>query len=367
MTDLAAPLTLDLLLRGGVVMLCLMIGAGLLRDRPKAQAIRLGAAFAVGAAAYAVCSTPGFHAGAGLWAAPFLALAVGNNLVFWLFARALFDDGFRARPAYAAPWALLALLGIAAGLGWASAWPGGQQALGIALSLQAMAFAILAIAQTVAAWRADLVEPRRRLRVFIVAGSAAHIVLTAMAGLSPRLDVAPLVRLADAGALALIAATVAWSLMRISTNGLLAMGAPEGLRLAASQPALEAQDRGLLLRLERTMTTDRAYRDDSLTIGRLAHNLGVPEYRMRRVINQGLGQRNFAAYLNGHRIAEAKAALADPSQDAVPILTIALDAGFGSLAPFNRAFKAATGVTPTEYRRAAQARDTAPVALGSAA
>jgi len=36
----------------------------------------------------------------------------------------------------------------------------------------------------------------------------------------------------------------------------------------------------------------------------------------------------------------------------VPILTIALDAGFGSIGPFNRAFKTHTGLTPTEYRRA---------------
>ena len=68
----------------------------------------------------------------------------------------------------------------------------------------------------------------------------------------------------------------------------------------------------------------------------------------------------FAAYLNGHRIAEARTALADPSQGEVPILTIALDAGFGSLGPFNRAFKADTGVTPSEYRRAALGQDTAP-------
>jgi AraC-like DNA-binding protein len=32
-------------------------------------------------------------------------------------------------------------------------------------------------------------------------------------------------------------------------------------------------------------------------------------------------------------------------------LTIARDAGFGSIGPFNRAFKADTGGTPTEFRR----------------
>jgi AraC-like DNA-binding protein len=34
----------------------------------------------------------------------------------------------------------------------------------------------------------------------------------------------------------------------------------------------------------------------------------------------------------------------------VPILTIALDAGFGSLASFNRAFRLANGHTPSEFR-----------------
>ena len=44
-------------------------------------------------------------------------------------------------------------------------------------------------------------------------------------------------------------------------------------------------------------------------------------------------------------------ALADPGQAEVPILTIALDAGFQSIGPFNRAFKAETGMTPSEFRR----------------
>ena len=101
------------------------------------------------------------------------------------------------------------------------------------------------------------------------------------------------------------------------------------------------------------MTTDRAYRQDGLTIGNLAQRLGLPEYRLRRLINQALGYRNFNSFVNRYRIAEVKAALADPGQAEVPVLTIALDAGFSSLGPFNRAFKAETGVTPSEYRRLA--------------
>ena len=38
----------------------------------------------------------------------------------------------------------------------------------------------------------------------------------------------------------------------------------------------------------------------------------------------------------------------------LPILTIALESGYGSIGPFNRAFRAHFGMTPTEYRAAAR-------------
>ena len=82
---------------------------------------------------------------------------------------------------------------------------------------------------------------------------------------------------------------------------------------------------------------------------RCHENFDIPEYRLRHLINRQLGHRNFSTFVNGYRLAEAEAALGDPGQAEVPILTIALDAGFGSMGPFNRAFKAQTGLTPTEY------------------
>jgi hypothetical protein len=41
----------------------------------------------------------------------------------------------------------------------------------------------------------------------------------------------------------------------------------------------------------------------------------------------------------------------DPARREIPVLTIALEAGFHSIGPFNRAFKALMGMTPTEFRR----------------
>ena len=107
--------------------------------------------------------------------------------------------------------------------------------------------------------------------------------------------------------------------------------------------------------------TEKVYRQEGFGVAALVAALDVPEYRLRRLINQRLGHRNFSSFVNGYRLAEATAALADPAQADVPILTIALDAGFQSIGPFNRAFKAHTGMTPTAYRKQADSRTQRPI------
>jgi AraC-like DNA-binding protein len=104
------------------------------------------------------------------------------------------------------------------------------------------------------------------------------------------------------------------------------------------------------------MEDDKLYREHGLGIGDLAAKLGVPEHQLRALINKGLGYRNFAAFLNQYRLAEAKAALADPEQARTPILTIAMDVGYASLATFNRAFKSEEATTPSQYRAEALAK-----------
>ena len=53
--------------------------------------------------------------------------------------------------------------------------PGGNARLSIiAINLLALGFIVLAVAQTVASWSADLVEGRRRVRVFIVGAAALY-------------------------------------------------------------------------------------------------------------------------------------------------------------------------------------------------
>jgi len=79
--------------------------------------------------------------------------------------------------------------------------------------------------------------------------------------------------------------------------------------------------------------------------------LAIPEYRLRALINKRLGYRNFNALLHEYRLRDACAWLADPTKAHLPILTIALEVGYQSVAPFNQAFREAKGCTPSVYRR----------------
>lgn len=107
-------------------------------------------------------------------------------------------------------------------------------------------------------------------------------------------------------------------------------------------------DDALVRRVSEAMAVRRLYRQVRLTVGALACVLGSQEYLVRRAINRGLGYRNFNEFLHHHRLAEAAARL--HAQPRLPILSIALDVGYGSIGPFNRAFRRRFGITPSEYR-----------------
>lgn len=108
---------------------------------------------------------------------------------------------------------------------------------------------------------------------------------------------------------------------------------------------------GLGERLLHLMGDEAAYALPNLRIADVARRLGEAEYRVTQCITGALGFRNFNHMANHFRISEAKRRLSDPHLDHLPILTIALDCGFGSIGPFNRAFKVETDVTPTDFRK----------------
>jgi AraC-like DNA-binding protein len=358
-------LSIDLGLRVAAVGLCLLLAALALRDRRDSVVALLGAALAVAAAASAIRAAPTFPKDWPWWSLVLLALASGGPVVFWLWARAAFDDDFVLRSWHGALWVAMAgtELLVAGGI---VDWPTPGQALDRAVQVATIGLALLAVVQTLATWRADMVEGRRRLRLVVLIGTSACTAILSFLNFFPPEPASgsSITSVASAFGVCTLVSLAAWNLLQ-------AAGAPEDVRARpaaagvfgeAPVAAPEAEDKpviepALLRRLEQLMMVGRAYRREGLTIGALSAELGVPEYRLRQLINEGLGHRNFNAFLNRYRIEEAKAALADPEQIEVPVLTIAMDTGFQSIGTFNRAFKAATDLTPTEFRRLTVAKN----------
>lgn len=360
---------IDLGLRGATSGVFLLIVLVALLRRASGQQALLGMAMSAGGVFYAIATAPFFAKSSWWWVLPILS---AQPAVFWLWARAAFDDDFVLRRWHGAVWLAIVAFGFAVTLGWAH-WPALAGAGGRALALIALVLALAAAVQTVKTWRADLVARRRRLRLAMLAINVVLIAAVAAAGfaaipvaipgapgsLPTALGLFVVAMLAGLGTFGAPAAGPVNDATAAIASGAASPQAPAADRAAKGQVVVDpriAVDPILLRRLDHLMTVERTYRHEGLAIGALAAQLGVPEHRLRQAINEGLGYRNFNAFLNRYRIADARLALADATQREVAVLTIAMDAGFQSIGPFNRAFKAETGVTPTEFRREALSR-----------
>jgi len=347
-------------LSGALLALLLGFAALLWRERGRLPFAGLGAALAIGSAAY-VLQAPMSGGPWTWWHFPLVALNAGNGLVFWLFARQMFDDSFRLRTVHRLAWLLLAAMGVLGCVGAGKGLMGRTPAL--FLTALPLLFALLALARCLRDWSDDLVESRRRLRVSIVAGASLYVLLsTSTRLLMPAALAQPLAALADHLALLVVTVLIGAQLLRINRE---AFGTAPAAEPAAESPpqtagaaasaagtgAVSPQDAALLAALDTAMRHSKIFLTPDLSIGALATRLQVPEYRLRRAINQGLGYRNFNAFLNQHRVEVAKRMLRDPEADAQSILDIAMACGFQSLGPFNRAFKVLTGSTPSTWRR----------------
>lgn len=267
--------------------------------------------------------------------------------MFWLFARTWFNDETRVG------WRSWTSIGVAmlllTSVWWnypsksSLFWPS-------VVMLRAMMF-VFCVAGLWVVWRGrdgDLLETRRRLRVRLVGAVGVYVLLVNTLEILILRDLGPqsLRTYIEIGITLLTFGFCATMFQMRQAD----MFGPSQLRQPADPDIPDPSLVQLGVRLNAHMERERGWRDETLSIAKLATQLGEPEYRLRRAINGQLGHRNFAAFLNGFRLHEVKMALVDPTQKDVPIITIALDAGFGSLGPFNRAFREAEGMTPSAYR-----------------
>jgi len=335
----------DPMIRGGAVALFLLWIAILWRDHRDVAAARVAIAMNLAIIAYLLARV--FNPD-GPSRFPYVicdALSVMVPALFWLFARLWFDDqwriGWRS-------WAIVAGFGALPLVQIALIATTGQFSLPVWVVVRIGMFAFAVTGMWIA-WRGranDLIEARRGFRLGVVGAIGGFILLATFVEMFHNRDMRhDLWRTLMLVAILIVTFIVSVGLYRFRSAELFA--APGAAPKRADSPTVPSL---LARQLQAVMAEERAYRAEGFSIAALAARLGEPEYRVRRAINGEMGYRNFTAFLNSFRLDEIRAALADPAQREVPILTIALDAGFGSLGPFNRAFRDAEAMTPSEYR-----------------
>lgn len=334
---------LDPIARSATVALLSAMAVILLRDRHRVPVAGPVVGFFATIAAHIVLTAPGYS-GSRAVDAVLMAAAFAVPGAFLVFSRAFFDDDREGR------WLDVAMLAALVAAGFirvtSESWAGTALFYGGSLAVVG-----LGMARVVRGLPGDLVEPRRRLRVVLTLAVGVTILLVIVGELVLAGERAP--RWVDAvkssAALGLTWWFATWLLSpRPELLAASSCGQPPAPRPPAVAPTEDDRFRERLLTV---MRHERAYCKEGLTIAVLARTLELPEYRLRRVINQQLGYRNFNAFVNDFRIDEACRLLGDPAHERLPILNLALDLGYGSPGAFNRAFRARTGQTPTEYRR----------------
>lgn len=316
-----------------------------------ARAVRVsGALFMLSVVGYLITSDPGLRDAVPL-ALPFTSLlALCVPYFVWLFARAIFE----------APWPkkVLVYAAVAVGLAVWFVYLGDETLdakptiiAGTIMRVLALAIVAHALWMAVRGRPDDLIERRRTFRLFFVGIIALQVIAVqiaelVLAGGSPPgwLDLTNVI------VIAIMTIGLAVPLLRLDAD-FFAVDTPQRLTDNEAQAdSLGPAERVYCDKLLALMNSGY-YRETGLTISRLAEKLNYPEHQLRRLINGYLGYRNFSAFLNSYRISAAQEELADPELARTPVLTIALDLGYASLGPFNRAFKEATETTPTQYRR----------------
>jgi AraC-like DNA-binding protein len=271
-------------------------------------------------------------------------------LVFLLFAQAIFAD--HARPTKTS----LLIGALYLFTGYAASWIRGAEGLtgtvGDVLWLTSrstiLVVMVYSLVMILRQWREDLVQPRRLLRLVVTAVVCGYIlgvvtIETSMGGTTIPLWLETL----HSAGIVLSSLVFSASLVILGPQQLVASNSSGATAPGETSPADQLEMDAIIAAME----VQHLYRDMTLTIRRLAEQLSIPEHRLRGHINRQLGYRNFSDFLNRYRIAETRRRLRTTEEARIPVLTIAMDAGYRSMTTFNKAFKAMEGQTPKEYRK----------------
>lgn len=334
----------DVALRGGTVAILLLLIAHLIFRLGRSPVVTAALFFCVTGIVEAIVNVSPQAVDLGLSSLTVMSLQQIHFVALWMFVKVLFDDRFRWGPRCFVPifFAIPLTLGAALLPGLA-----GTVFRGLLVVYDVVLFIIL-IRWAITDEASDLVSARRTFRRALTFSVPPFSLIVFLTTLFEREGQLTSILCTSYSAVYFLMA-IGFGFWMTSAKKQMLLRPEPGEPRAAQEAELTAADR---IELDRVVKAVEGglFLEAGLTIGGLGDLLGIPEHRLRRLINKGLGYRNFAAFVNDYRIDEAKRRLADPKMAREQIVSHAFSLGYASLAPFNRAFRERVGISPTEYR-----------------
>lgn len=344
--DLSAQVIFQELVRFAAIGMMAFLSVHLHKRHRRSQTARIGAVFSLCMAVYLilpfVLRFTENRAVIGVLVFP----AFSNSFLLWMFCRSLFSERTKLNRLQYSLWGVSQLVSYMIYFGFPAVlfqWGNGIQEFEFIRKLLPqgfyLGFILAAIVASQQEARADLVSSRIKLRRAFLDVVAFYGVLICAA------EVLLQGQRASQGT-----DTLHYSVLLILT-GLFFREIrvhPDLFQTVQEVAKPPPEPSPLQKELERWVDVEKVYRQEGLTIGQLAKQMKTQEYLLRACINRGQGFRNFNDFLNHYRIREACSRL--ESEPGLPIFNLSMELGYRSLAPFNRAFKAETGKTPSQYR-----------------
>lgn len=96
------------------------------------------------------------------------------------------------------------------------------------------------------------------------------------------------------------------------------------------------------------LNKDKIYKESGISLDLLSEKLGTSRHNTSQVINEHFNM-NFYELMNKFRIDEAVELIKNEKDNNLTIIDIAYKVGFNNKVTFNKSFKKALSVTPSEY------------------
>ncbi len=123
----------------------------------------------------------------------------------------------------------------------------------------------------------------------------------------------------------------------------------EDTRYTRTKLSLQNAEKYKMLIMQK-MQEDELYLNGEFSLIELAKKTELPAHQVSQVINSQMDQ-NFFSFVNSYRIQRAKELLSDDDSQSIPITDLAMKVGFKSKSAFYDAFKKATQMTPTQFKK----------------